>query len=114
MTNRLFRSFPALILALLIAAPASARDKEHQQLMADLRMLQEQAQLLQNMLGIPVWSGAMPREIKAADILQPGPAALTDGVRRMHSILRDFLSGAGRTRRSPCRSLISRPRRVSR
>jgi iron complex transport system substrate-binding protein len=39
-------------------------------------------------------------EIKSADILQPGPAALTDGVRRMHSILRDFLSGAGRTRRS--------------
>jgi tol-pal system protein YbgF len=51
MTNRLFRPLPALILALLIAAPASARDKEHQQLMADLRMLQEQAQLLQNMLG---------------------------------------------------------------
>ena len=25
-------------------------------------------------------------EIKAADILQPGPAALTDGVRRMHAI----------------------------
>jgi tol-pal system protein YbgF len=51
MTKRLFRPLPALILALLIAAPASARDKEHQQLMADLRMLQEQAQLLQNMLG---------------------------------------------------------------
>jgi iron complex transport system substrate-binding protein len=39
-------------------------------------------------------------EIKSAEILQPGPAALTDGVRRMHSILRDFLSGGGRTRRS--------------
>ncbi len=39
-------------------------------------------------------------EIKSADILQPGPAALTDGVRRMHEILRDFLSGGGRTRRS--------------
>ena len=26
-------------------------------------------------------------EIKSADILQPGPAALTDGVRRMHAIL---------------------------
>jgi iron complex transport system substrate-binding protein len=25
-------------------------------------------------------------EIKSADILQPGPAALTDGVRRMHAI----------------------------
>jgi iron complex transport system substrate-binding protein len=39
-------------------------------------------------------------EIKSADILQPGPAALTDGVRRMHAIFRDFLSGGGRTRRS--------------
>jgi iron complex transport system substrate-binding protein len=26
-------------------------------------------------------------EIKSADILQPGPAALTDGVRRMHAVL---------------------------
>jgi iron complex transport system substrate-binding protein len=25
-------------------------------------------------------------EIKSVDILQPGPAALTDGVRRMHAI----------------------------
>jgi iron complex transport system substrate-binding protein len=28
-------------------------------------------------------------EIKSADILQPGPAALTDGVRRIHEILSD-------------------------
>ena len=39
------------MLALLVASPASAANKEHQQLMADLRMLQEQSQLLQNMLG---------------------------------------------------------------
>jgi tol-pal system protein YbgF len=38
-------------LALLVARPASAANKEHQQLMADLRILQEQSQLLQNMLG---------------------------------------------------------------
>jgi iron complex transport system substrate-binding protein len=31
-------------------------------------------------------------EIKSADILQPGPAALTDGVRRIHSLLAGFLS----------------------
>ena len=31
--------------------PAAAANKEHQQLMADIRMLQEQSQLLQNMLG---------------------------------------------------------------
>jgi len=33
------------------AASAAAANKEHQQLMADIRMLQEQAQLLQNLLG---------------------------------------------------------------
>jgi iron complex transport system substrate-binding protein len=30
-------------------------------------------------------------EVKSADILQPGPAALTDGVRRIHAILADYL-----------------------
>ncbi|HEV2430895.1 MAG TPA: cobalamin-binding protein [Burkholderiales bacterium] len=37
-------------------------------------------------------------EIKSADILQPGPAALTDGIRRIHAILGDYLkrfSGRG-------------------
>jgi tol-pal system protein YbgF len=41
----------ALALALLAARPAAARDKEHQQLAADLRILQEQSQTLQNLLG---------------------------------------------------------------
>jgi iron complex transport system substrate-binding protein len=31
-------------------------------------------------------------EIKSADILQPGPAALTDGVRRIHALLAGFVS----------------------
>jgi iron complex transport system substrate-binding protein len=39
-------------------------------------------------------------EIKSADILQPGPAALTDGVRRIHELLRDFVSPALRRRSS--------------
>jgi TolA-binding protein len=33
------------------AVPARAANKEHQQLMADLRMLQEQTQMLQNLIG---------------------------------------------------------------
>ncbi len=33
-------------------------------------------------------------EVKSADILQPGPAALTDGVRRIHEILRQSLGRA--------------------
>jgi iron complex transport system substrate-binding protein len=32
-------------------------------------------------------------EIKSADILQPGPAALTDGVRQIHAILAGYLRG---------------------
>jgi iron complex transport system substrate-binding protein len=30
-------------------------------------------------------------EIKSADILQPGPAALTDGVRQLHHIMRQWV-----------------------
>ena len=36
---------------------------------------------------IPAVRAGALYEIKSADILQPGPAALTDGVRRMHEIL---------------------------
>src|SRR5580765_368068 len=53
MTHRLLRPLAAVFFALVVfpgAAPASAANKEHQQLMADLRMLQEQSQLLQNMI----------------------------------------------------------------
>ncbi len=39
------------VLLIGLAAPVSAANKEHQQLMADIRMLQEQTQLLQNLLG---------------------------------------------------------------
>ena len=47
------RAFCALLTGILLAAasPARAANKEHQQLMADLRMLQEQSQLLQNLIG---------------------------------------------------------------
>jgi TolA-binding protein len=39
-----------LVAAITAATPAAAANKEHQQLMADIRMLQEQSQLLQNLL----------------------------------------------------------------
>src|SRR5436190_19108821 len=51
MTNRIFRPLAVLVLLLALVSPAAAANKEHQQMMADIRMLQEQAQLLQNMLG---------------------------------------------------------------
>jgi TolA-binding protein len=48
-------SFAATLAVLVLLgatpSPASAANKEHQQLMADLRMLQEQTQLLQNLIG---------------------------------------------------------------
>jgi iron complex transport system substrate-binding protein len=34
-------------------------------------------------------------EIKSADILQPGPAALTDGVEQMHRIVMDWMVAHG-------------------
>ena len=34
-------------------------------------------------------------EIKSADILQPGPAALTDGVAQLHRIVMDWASRHG-------------------
>jgi len=46
-----FRVFAAILVVTTAARPALAANKEHQQLAADIRMLQEQAQLLQNMLG---------------------------------------------------------------
>src|SRR5262245_16232119 len=49
MTHRILGAALALFLAVV---PASAANKEHQQLMADLRMLQEQSQLLQNLLAV--------------------------------------------------------------
>jgi tol-pal system protein YbgF len=41
----------AVLLVSLAAAPAAAADRQHEQMMADIRMLQEQAQQLQLLLG---------------------------------------------------------------
>lgn len=42
---------------------------------------------------IPAVRARELHEIKSADILQPGPAALTDGVRRMHEIFTAWAAG---------------------
>jgi iron complex transport system substrate-binding protein len=42
---------------------------------------------------IPAVRAGALYEIKSADILQPGPAALTDGVRRIHRILTGWAAG---------------------
>jgi tol-pal system protein YbgF len=51
MRQRLSIGILVLALAACAASPAAAANKEHQQLMADLRMLQEQSQVLQTLLG---------------------------------------------------------------
>ncbi|HYN13944.1 MAG TPA: cobalamin-binding protein [Burkholderiales bacterium] len=45
---------------------------------------------------IPAVRNGELHEVKSADILQPGPAALTDGVRRIHDILTDSLRRGSR------------------
>jgi TolA-binding protein len=50
MTQKAVATLLAVII-LAAASPARAANKEHQQLMADLRILQEQTQLLQNLIG---------------------------------------------------------------
>lgn len=51
MKHRLPTALLAAVLVAASAAPLGAANKEHQQLMADIRMLQEQSQLLQTLLG---------------------------------------------------------------
>jgi TolA-binding protein len=51
MTQKLFVLLLGVVLAAAASTPAAAANKEHQQLMADIRMLQEQSQTLQNLLG---------------------------------------------------------------
>ena len=48
--------------------------------------------------GIAAVKNGELHEIKSADILQPGPAALTDGVRQIYEILRRFSARASGTR----------------
>src|SRR6478752_266505 len=50
MNHTTLRPLLAAAFAVCLAAPASAANKEHQQLMADIRMLQEQSQQLQNLI----------------------------------------------------------------
>ena len=43
---------------------------------------------------IPAVKNGRLHEIKSADILQPGPAALTDGVRRIHELLKESVKAS--------------------
>ncbi|MFN4103279.1 MAG: cobalamin-binding protein [Tepidimonas sp.] len=45
---------------------------------------------------VPAVRDGQLHEIKSADILQPGPAALTDGVAQLHRIILAWMDGPGR------------------
>ena len=51
MSHRVINVLSALGIAAALAAPAAAQSKEQRQMMADVRILQEQNQVLQNLLG---------------------------------------------------------------
>jgi TolA-binding protein len=51
MTDRILRAILVGAFALCLSSPAAAANKEHQQMMADIRMLQEQSQQLQILIG---------------------------------------------------------------
>jgi iron complex transport system substrate-binding protein len=44
---------------------------------------------------VPAVKNAQIFEIKSADILQPGPAALTDGVNQLHRIIQSWVQAHG-------------------
>jgi TolA-binding protein len=81
-----------LLSAVLIAAatPAAAANKEHQQLMADLRMLQEQSQLLQNLIG------ALNESIKAVNTRLDDQANANRKAFADQKLIIDTLSGDAR------------------
>jgi tol-pal system protein YbgF len=61
MTKRISRACVGLALAAMSVAPAAAADKETRQMMADIRILQEQSQQLQNLIA------AMTEAVKAVN-----------------------------------------------
>jgi iron complex transport system substrate-binding protein len=44
---------------------------------------------------VPAVKNGQIFEIKSADILQPGPAALTDGVNQLHRIIQNWVQAHG-------------------
>lgn len=54
---------------------------------------------------VPAVKNGQLFEIKSADILQPGPAALTDGVEQLHRIVMDWMKYVAPTLPTSCGSL---------
>ena len=88
--SRIAAALLAVGLPLIVAAPASAANKEQQQMLADIRMLQEQAQLMQNMLAsLGVSLGSVGDGVKAV-----GPR-IDEQTAALSWLLRDIQSRHG-------------------
>jgi tol-pal system protein YbgF len=74
MTNKLSFALLGLALAVAVATPADAANKEQQQMMADIRMLQEQSQQLQNLI---------------ASLTASVAGSLTDGLKAVNARMDD-------------------------
>jgi TolA-binding protein len=74
------------LMALAVATPAAAIDKEQRQLMADVRMLQEQNQQLQNLLG------SIAEAIKAVNVRIDDQAKVTGKAAADQKLVIDNLS----------------------
>ena len=59
------------------------------------RFRPEQVRARAGWAAIPAVRDGQLYEIKSCDILQPGPAALTDGVRQLHAIIRQWAESRG-------------------
>ena len=58
------------------------------------RFAPEQVAARPGWAALPAVQAARLHEIKSCDILQPGPAALTDGVRQLHTLIRRWAEAA--------------------
>ena len=59
---------------------------------------------------VPAVAGGFLHEIKSCDILQPGPAALTDGVEQLHRLCAAWATGSaavGRDQAAAARTVVT-------
>lgn len=90
----------AVVMMLTVAAPALAADKEQQQMMADIRMLQEQTQLLANMLrsvtdALKVVSGKLDDQANADRKAFADSKLTIDGLTSDMRVIREKLDESG-------------------
>ena len=124
MRHKLFAVVSGFALLAAAATPAPAANREHQQLMADIRMLQEQTQLLQNLLGqfnetLKAVNARLDQQSEANRKMAADQKLAIDNLTNDARVIREKLdppsSTSARSRRAadPRRSRCSTPRSSS-